>query len=40
MFTDDDWMRNFHDEYELRSVLFRRAADGIELTAEELAKGG
>ena len=40
MFTDDDWIRNFHDEYELRSVLFRRAADGIERTAEELAKGG
>jgi hypothetical protein len=40
MFTDDDWIRKFHDEYELRSVLFRRAADGIERTADELGKGG
>jgi hypothetical protein len=37
MFTDDDWIRSFHDEYSLRSVLFRRAADGIERTAESLA---
>lgn len=37
MFCDDDWIRKFHDEYELRSVLFRRAADGIERTAEALA---
>ena len=37
MFTDDDWIRDFHDEYELRSVLFRRAADGIERTAASLA---
>ena len=36
MFTDDDWIRSFHEEYALRSVLFRRAADGIERTAEEL----
>lgn len=36
MFTDDDWIRNFHDEYGLRSVLFRRAAEGIEKTAKEL----
>jgi len=38
MFTDDDWIRKFHEEYSLRSVLFRRAADGIERTAEELGK--
>ena len=36
MFTDDDWIRKFHKEYRLRSVLFRRAADGIERTANEL----
>jgi hypothetical protein len=40
MFTDDDWIRKFHDEYELRSILFRRAADGIERTAEGLAEEG
>ena len=38
MFTDDDWIREFHEEYSLRSVLFRRAADGIERTAEELGQ--
>lgn len=37
MFSDSDWIRDFHDEYTLRSVLFRRAASGIERTAEELA---
>lgn len=36
MFTDDDWIRSFHEEYALRSVLFKRAAAGIERTAEEL----
>lgn len=36
MFTDDDWIRGFHEEYSLRSVLFKRAAAGIERTAEEL----
>lgn len=36
MFTDDDWIRSFHEEYSLRSVLFKRAAAGIERTAEEL----
>lgn len=39
MFTDDDWIRRFHEEYELSSVLFRHAADGIERTAEELGRG-
>lgn len=39
MFTDDEWIRSFHEEYSLRSVLFRRAADGIERTAEELESG-
>jgi hypothetical protein len=38
MFTDDDWIRKFHEEYSLRSVLFRRAADGIEKTAKELSQ--
>jgi len=38
MYVDDDWIRKFHDEYSLRSVLFRRAADGIEETAEELGQ--
>jgi hypothetical protein len=38
MFCDDDWIRKFHDEYGLRSVLFRRAAEGIERTAEKLSK--
>ncbi|MDZ7687905.1 MAG: hypothetical protein U5J64_04135 [Halobacteriales archaeon] len=38
MFTDDDWIRRFHDEYSLRSVLFMRAADGIERTARELGQ--
>ncbi len=36
MFSDSDWIRDFHDHYELRSILFRRAAEGIEETAEEL----
>lgn len=39
MFCDDDWIRGFHDEYRLRSLLFKRAADGIERTAAELADG-
>ena len=38
MFTDDDWIRKFHEEYSLRSVLFRSAADGIERTAKELGQ--
>ncbi|MFP4174158.1 MAG: hypothetical protein ACLFSW_00060 [Halobacteriales archaeon] len=37
MFSDDDWIRKFHDEYALRSILFRRAADEIERTAASLA---
>lgn len=36
MFSDDDWIRDFHDHYSLRSILFKRAARGIEETAEEL----
>jgi len=36
MFSDSDWIRDFHDHYRLRSVLFRRAAEGIEGTAERL----
>lgn len=36
MFSDSDWIRDFHDHYQLRSILFREAADGIERTAAEL----
>lgn len=36
MFSDSDWIRDFHDHYQLRSILFRKAAEGIEETAEEL----
>jgi len=38
MFSDDDWIRGFQHEYDLSSLLFRRAADGIERTAAELAE--
>lgn len=36
MFSDSDWIRDFHDHYQLRSILFRKAAEGIEDTAAEL----
>lgn len=38
MYIDDDWIRKFHEEYSLRSVLFRSAADEIERTAKELGQ--
>ncbi|MFP4632796.1 MAG: hypothetical protein ACLFMT_05100 [Halobacteriales archaeon] len=38
MFGDAGWIREFHDHYELRSLLFRRAADAIERTADELSQ--
>ena len=36
MFRDYDWIRGIQDEYQLNSMLFEWAADGIEETVDEL----
>ncbi|MFB6282786.1 MAG: hypothetical protein ABEK59_02490 [Halobacteria archaeon] len=36
MFSDYSWIRGIQDEYDLNSILFDWAADGIEETVDEL----